>query len=110
MEQAWIKPFKEIYNFVHWWSVVVPSGIFNVFKLILLTVDDSLDLGSNIRLWVAIEPLFGDYTWQGRLSGFFLRGVRVIASTLAYLAILLLGLVSLVAWFGLIILIGWLIF
>lgn len=110
MEQIWSKPFREIYNFLYWWSVTVSVGIFNTFKSILLGIDDSLDLGSNIRLWIAIEPLFRDYTWQGRLSGFFLRGIRIFISILAYIAILLLGILSIVVWFSLPILIGWLIF
>lgn len=110
MEQIWIKPFKEIYNFLCWWSIVVPVGIFNTFKSIMLRIDDSLDLGSNFRLWIAIEPLFGDYTWQGRLSGFFLRGVRLLISVLVYIAILLAGILSIIIWFGLPILAGWLIF
>ncbi len=110
MEQIWTKPFIEIYNFFYWWSVTVSTGIFNTFKSVMIEVDDSLDLGSNIRLWLAIEPLFKDYTWQGRLSGFFLRGVRILVSTIVYLVILLLGILSIVAWLGLPILAGWLIF
>ena len=110
MEQIWVKPFKEVYNFFYWWSVTIPAGIFNTFKLLMLRIDDSLDLGSNIRLWIAVEPLFKDYTWQGRLSGFFLRGIRIIASILTYVAILLLGVLSIIAWFGFPVLIIWLIF
>lgn len=110
MESTWTKPFKEIYNFLYWWSVIIPAGVFNTFKLVMLEVDDSLDLGSNIRLWIAIEPLFGDYTWQGRLSGFFLRGIRILISALVYIAILLVGVISIIIWFSLPILAGWLIF
>jgi len=98
MQSVWLKPFKEIYNFIFWWGITTPSKIFGFSKTLLLETDEALDLGTNIRLWLAIEPLFGDYTWQGRLSGFFLRGVRVIFSIAVYILVFLIGLIFMLMW------------
>ena len=77
----------------------MPLRILNQTKGFLITADENLMLGQTIRLWIAVEPLFGDYAKGGRLVGFFLRSVRIVASILAYLVILLGGLGLLVIWY-----------
>lgn len=91
---------KEIYDFIYWWLIAIPLSILNGVKSILLEVDHALVLRENFRLWLVAEPMFGDYTWQGRLVGFFLRGLRVVCSVLVYLLIVLLGVLIIVGWFA----------
>jgi len=90
---------KEIYYFIYWWLITIPLGILNGIKSVLIELDHTLVLRENFRLWLVAEPMFGDYTWQGRLVGFFLRGLRVICSIVAYLLIVLLGILIIVGWF-----------
>ena len=75
--------------------------IFKSTKSFLITADNILELGANFRLWFAIEPLFGDYNWQGRLVGFVIRSVRIIATLGVYLAVLMLGVATILAWLAL---------
>jgi hypothetical protein len=99
MAQIKFLPLKELVNFIYWWSALMPLRILNQTKSLLIVADENLMLGQTIRLWIAIEPLFGDYTKGGRLVGFFLRGMRIAASILAYLVIFLGGLGLLVIWY-----------
>lgn len=77
----------------------MPLRILNQTKGLLITADENLMLGQTIRLWIAVEPLFGDYTKGGRLVGFFLRSVRIATSILAYLVIFLGGLGLFAIWY-----------
>lgn len=101
MSQVWLIPLKEIYLFLRWWGWEIPAAIFQATKNVLLDFDDVLQFAANLRLWLAVEPLFGDYTWSGRLTGLLLRGVRVAATVLVYVGILGLGLLSIVGWLAL---------
>lgn len=77
----------------------MPLRILEQTKNFLIVADENLMLGKTVRLWVAVEPLFGDYTKGGRLVGFFLRGVRIAISILVYLAIFLAGLGLFAIWY-----------
>lgn len=101
MTSYWLKPFIEICNFVAWWIVLTPAKILKNTRSFLITADNVLELGANLRLWFAIEPLFGDYNWQGRLVGFLIRGVRVVVTFAVYLAILVMGILATLAWLAL---------
>ena len=101
MTLHWLKPFLEIYNFVIWWIVSTPVRIFKNTRSFLVTADNALELGANLRLWFAVEPLFGDYNWQGRLVGFVIRSARIITTLMVYLAVLVLGIVAVLAWLAL---------
>jgi len=100
MAQINFLPLKELVNFIHWWGILMPLRILRQTKNLLITVDGNLMLGRTIRLWVAVEPLFGDYTKSGRLVGFFLRGVRVATSILVYVVIFLGGLGLFGIWYA----------
>lgn len=98
MAQSWLTPFRELFGFLIWWVWVVPRRIIVLTKEWLLDTDDVLVLGETIRLWLAIEPLFGDYNWQGRLIGFLFRFIRILISLGIYIGVAVLGLVMLIAW------------
>ena len=78
----------------------MPFRILKQTKNLLIIVDENLMLGQTLRLWIAVEPLFGDYTKGGRLVGFFLRGVRVATSILVYSVLFLGGLGLFVTWYA----------
>lgn len=101
MTLYWLKPFVEIYNFIVWWIVLTPTGMLKNTRSFLIAADNILELGANLRLWFAIEPLFGDYNWQGRLVGFLIRSVRVVVTLVVYLAILGVGILATLAWLAL---------
>ncbi len=98
MERFWLVPIKEIGHFCLWWGKVVPEAIFAFTKEVLLSFEDSLQFGANLRLWLAIEPMFGDYTWSGRTVGFLIRGLRVIFTILMYCLILTGGILAIIGW------------
>ena len=101
MEKALLVPIKEIVNFLAWWGWQTPRGILYGTKNLLLDFDNSLQLGANLRLWLAVEPMFGDYTWSGRVTGFLLRGVRVLITLLVYLVVLVTGVLAIILWLAL---------
>ena len=76
----------------------MPARIFRWFEDLLSKLDANLQLVSNIKLWLTIEPLFGDYGWKGRMIGFLFRGVRTIFSSAVYLVIIGLWLMAEAAW------------
>lgn len=91
-------PIREIGRFLTWWVADMPAKILDSTKSFLLTAEDVLQFGANLRLWLAIEPLFGDYNWRGRVIGFLFRGVRVAATLTVYLLIGLVGLAATIMW------------
>ena len=106
MSQIWLMPLKEIYLFLRWWGWEIPAGIFQSTKNALLDFDNILQFEANLRLWLAVEPLFGDYTWAGRVIGLLLRGLRVTFTLVIYAGVLLLGLAAIAGW----LILPWLIF
>jgi hypothetical protein len=94
----WVLPIREIGRFLGWFFAVVPAKILANTKSFLLTAEDVLQFGANLRLWLAFEPLFGDYNWRGRLIGFLFRGIRVLATLLVYLIVSSFGLAIVVTW------------
>jgi len=94
----WLKSINEIGRFLNWWVADVPAKILANTKSVLLAAEDVLQFGANLRLWLAIEPLFGDYNWRGRMIGFIFRGFRVLATLIVYLLVGLVGLIATVMW------------
>jgi len=91
MEQAWLIPIKESINFIVWWGKEVPCTILRFTKELLLSFESNLQFWANLKLWLTIEPMFGDYTWSGRTIGFLIRGLRVFVTIIVYLLILISG-------------------
>jgi len=101
MEQVWLVPIKEIISFIKWWGWQTPQTILYWTKNLLLDFDNNLQFGANLRLWLSVEPMFGDYTWSGRVTGFLIRGVRVAVTLLVYAAILIAGILATLIWWAL---------
>ncbi len=89
---------SHILGFLAWWLLSMPHRIFHWFEELLGSLDNKLQLLSNFRLWLSLEPLFGDYGWKGRMIGFLFRGVRTIISLIAYLIIIGLWLAAEAFW------------
>jgi len=102
----WVTPIKEIGRFLGWFFAVVPAKILSSARLMLLAAEDILQFSANLRLWLAIEPLFGDYSWRGRVIGFLFRGFRMLATLAVYLIVLSVSLAFVVVWW----ILPWLIF
>lgn len=98
MTQPWLIPFRELSRFLIWWIWLIPKQIVSSTKEWILDMDDVLVIGATIRLWFAVEPLFGDYDWKGRIIGFLFRFIRIVISLGVYLSILALGLAVLITW------------
>lgn len=80
----------------------MPIRIFHYFEEFISTVDGNLKFGANLKLWLAFEPLFGDYGWRGRLVGFLFRTFRAIITLLTYIAIICAAIVAMILWYLLI--------
>lgn len=89
-------------GFLSWWAYLMPVRIFHYFEDLIASFDSNLKLGPNLKLWLALEPLFGDYGWRGRLVGFLFRALRCLVTLLTYIAVFLLGIVAIIVWYLLI--------
>jgi hypothetical protein len=98
MTHILLAPFKETAKFIYWWVFAMPKRILNWLYDTVLVADEMLVLGETIRLWIAIEPMFGDYNWQGRIIGFLFRFARILVSLAFYLVILVIGLAGMLLW------------
>lgn len=93
---------RHISGFLIWWIYQMPANIFRWFEGALASLDNNLQFGRNLRLWIMLEPLFGDYGWRGRMIGFLMRGIRAIFTLITYLAVFILGLICIAGWIALI--------
>ena len=93
-------PVREIARFIIWWIARVPAKIAMSGLRLLIALDSSLALKANLVLWLKLEPVFGEYGWQGRLIGVFLRGIRLLVSLFAYLLVIGGTVVCLLVWYA----------
>ncbi|HCR42270.1 TPA: hypothetical protein DIV45_02845 [Patescibacteria group bacterium] len=98
MTSAVMVPLKRILKFLDWWAMGVPTAILIGTKNVLVDFDEGLQLVANFRLWLSVEPMFGDYTWSGRAVGFLLRGARLAMTVLIYILIAGIGLSLIIGW------------
>ena len=77
MTNTWLAPLKEVAMFLSWWIVQVPRGILLFGQKMFVELEEVMQFWVNFRLWLALEPLFGDYTLSGRITGFLMRGLRM---------------------------------
>lgn len=91
-------PLKQIVKFLDWWAIEVPTNFLIGTRNAVIDFDEELQLVANFRLWLAVEPMFGDYTWSGRTVGFLIRGLRVAMTLFVYILIVALGLGMIVGW------------
>lgn len=57
--------------FIKWWSIKIPTKLFNTLKRITQLVNNKLAFSLNLKLF--FTPLYGDYTFIGRLIGLTMR-------------------------------------
>ncbi len=89
-------PF-EPFDFVRWYFADFPVYLFKLAKKIVVLVNNELGLTLNFRL--LFTPLFGDYTYIGRLIGFIVRVCQVVFGLLFLLLTFIFAYLSPVIWF-----------
>ncbi len=94
-------PFH-LLGFLRWWAATMPVRLFHNFEDFISNLDGNLRLGSNLKLWLGFEPLFGDYGWRGRLVGFLFRTFRCLFTLLTYIAVIFAGILTIIFWYLLI--------
>jgi len=102
MTTYWLMPIRELARFFIWWGFTVPKQLLKLGWDIFTITDDNLRLATNLKLWLAFEPLFGEYDWRGHLIGFFLRGMRTAATAVIYVGMLILTVALPLVWYALI--------
>lgn len=90
---------QQIATFVVWWLIKVPAAILHFTRERLLDFDEMLQFDVTLRLLLNLEPLFGDYNLSGRVIGVLARTIRLVITMVTYLAVILLGLATLVLWY-----------
>jgi len=74
-------------EFLYWWIGIAPKRILITGKRFLILLNNSLSFTLNVRL--LFTPLFGDFTFIGRLIGFSIRIFEIV------FGVILMGTVSL---------------
>lgn len=62
-------------DFLYWWLIASPKRILTVGRRLLILCNNSLSFTLNVRL--IFTPLFGDFTFIGRLIGFSIRLIEI---------------------------------
>ncbi len=88
---------RRLFEPVFWWVYKAPIHLLRVGFRALVLLNHTLDFTLHIRL--LFVPLFGDYTFSGRIIGFFLRLLLIILGALSLFLLLLLVLLSPLFWF-----------
>lgn len=82
--------------FIYWWFIKTPKHIFVVCKRFISIVNNTIAFTLNIRL--VFTPLFGDYTFIGRLIGFIVRVLEIIVGIILMIIFLIISLLFPLAW------------
>lgn len=88
--------FKLPHEYLLWWLTTAPKRIFITGKRFLILTNNSLSFTLNLRL--LFTPLFGDYTFVGRMIGFTIRIVEVFFGLVFMLLISLIVLILPFLW------------
>ncbi len=83
---------RSISKFLVWWFYTAPKKIYTIFTRILIFANYELSFTVNLRL--IFTPLYGDYSFIGRIIGFF---TRIIFIVFGLVFIGFLGIVSMLA-------------
>jgi len=78
------------------WYVVSPAWFWHAAMSSIGSFDEILALRATAKN--IFRPVFQDYTFQGRLIGFFLRLGRIVAGLVMYFFILLFWMILLATW------------
>ncbi|MEA1909505.1 MAG: hypothetical protein U9M89_00545 [Patescibacteria group bacterium] len=110
MTNTWLAPLKELVMFLSWWMLKIPQEILRLGRKIFGELENVMQFWVNFRLWLAIEPLFGDYTLSGRITGFLMRGLRMFVTLGVYIGLFLIVLAIFLAWYLLPVVVIWKLF
>lgn len=84
-------------KFFYWWLFQAPKKIFIILKRIIALINNELSFTLNLRL--IFTPLFGDYTWIGRIIGFTIRAQEIIIGLLVIGTLTILTYIAPVLWY-----------
>jgi len=88
-----------VFDFLYWpiwWYSSGLSGRLNQFANLVLEANQQVAL----TVWIKniFNPMFGDYSWQGRIISFFMRVVQIIGRLVLFFLIILINFILLLAW------------
>jgi ATP-dependent Clp protease ATP-binding subunit ClpA len=86
-----------LYKFVKWWFLDAPKRILVILKRILVLINNEASFVLNLKM--LFVPLFGDYTWVGRMMGFIYRTVKIIVGLLVLIVVAIFGLLITAFWY-----------
>ncbi len=82
----------EITSFTKWVLITLPKKIFTICYRILIVTNN--EFGFSLNLGLLFTPIFGDYTFIGRLIGFIFRLIQIISTAIIMLGILVFTIVA----------------
>lgn len=88
--------FFRIGDFFHHWYVDASRYIFHYFISFLENVDQGLAFRVTLRHLG--EPLYGDYSFIGRIIGFIFRSIRLFFGLIIYILLGIIFLLFYLAW------------
>ena len=100
--------FHELTCFFRRWYFERSNQLWSLVFYFLGALDKNFAVAINARLW--LQPLYGDYSFVGRIIGPILRTLRIVFGSLIYLVILALAFFVWLGWVLLLPFLLWLIF
>lgn len=91
------KFFFRIREFIRHWYVRSFHVYWGYFFFILSRLDKYFALKINLRL--IFKPLFGDYSFMGRILGFIFRTLRIVLALILYLFLFVFAAILYFLWF-----------
>lgn len=88
---------KNIYKFLLWWFWKIPKNIAIIFSRILVLVNSEASFLLNVKM--LFVPLFGDYTWVGRIMGIIYRIVKIVLGLVLLTFLAVLGVFVFSSWY-----------
>ena len=87
-----------LFNFLYHWYVAGFFRWLNILIDVFRELDKILAVKINALYW--FKPFYQDYTTVGLILSFIFRTIRITGGLVLYLAIFVLFLAGLLAWFG----------
>lgn len=86
-------------KFAYKWYFTDSKNYWNGVMIFIRFMDRDLGLVANVYNWTS--PLYGDYSYIGRVIGPILRTFRIFLSALAYLGIIIIAISFYLLWLAL---------
>lgn len=91
--------FNSAVKFVYKWYWTDSKSYWNGVMVFIKFMDRDLGVAANVYNWTS--PLYGDYSYVGRVIGPILRTLRIFIGGLAYLGILIIAVFLFLLWLAL---------